>query len=67
MKRVHVTIEPDGSATVYAEGYTGKSCRDATRDIEAALGHVIRDEAKSAMWIPEQQANRLKAGNGGRS
>ena len=39
-KTIEITVSPEGSVSVKAQGFTGSSCRDATRDIERALGVV---------------------------
>lgn len=38
MKRIVVTISPEGKATVEAFGFTGSACKSATKPIEDALG-----------------------------
>lgn len=35
---IEVVINPDGSITIEAVGYTGGACVEATRALEAALG-----------------------------
>ncbi len=35
---ISVTIAPDGSVEIETSGFTGKSCQDATRALEAWLG-----------------------------
>ena len=38
MKRIEITIAPDGSSTVETKGFTGSTCRAASQWIEQALG-----------------------------
>lgn len=38
MKTITVTIDPSGKSTVEADGFTGKSCTEATLALEKALG-----------------------------
>ena len=38
MKTIEVTISPTGESTVQNKGFTGSSCRDASKFIEQALG-----------------------------
>lgn len=38
MKRIKVTIEPNGKPKVEAEGFVGGSCKEATKEILKALG-----------------------------
>ncbi len=37
-KKIEITVSPEGSVSIKTHGFTGGSCRDATRDIERALG-----------------------------
>jgi hypothetical protein len=37
-KRIEITVTPEGSVSIKTQGFHGGSCRDATRDLERALG-----------------------------
>jgi hypothetical protein len=37
-KTIEITVSPEGAVSIKTAGFTGSSCRDATRDIERALG-----------------------------
>ena len=37
-KRIEITVSPQGDIAIKTSGFTGGSCRDATRDLERALG-----------------------------
>jgi hypothetical protein len=37
-KTITITVSPEGSVSIKTAGFTGSSCRDATRDLERALG-----------------------------
>ena len=37
-RRIEITVSPEGATSIKASGFTGSSCRDATRDLERALG-----------------------------
>jgi hypothetical protein len=37
-KTIEVTVSPEGAVSIKTAGFTGSSCRDATRDLERALG-----------------------------
>ncbi len=37
-KRIEITVSPEGATSIKTSGFTGSSCRDATRDLERALG-----------------------------
>jgi hypothetical protein len=53
-KTIEITVSPDGATSIKTTGFTGSSCRDATRDLERALGVSGRESL-----LPEyfQQAN----------
>ena len=62
-KRIEITVSPEGATSIKTAGFTGGSCRDATRDLERALGVAGKESL-----LPEyfQQANtgeQLKQGN----
>ena len=33
-----MTVSPEGATTIKTSGFTGSSCKDATRELERALG-----------------------------
>ena len=37
-KTIQITVSPEGAVSIKTQGFTGGSCRDATRDLERALG-----------------------------
>lgn len=45
MKKVIVTITPEGKILVEAEGYTGNSCEEATKFLRS-LGTVTEEQKK---------------------
>ena len=53
-KTIEITVSPEGATSIKTTGFTGSSCRDATRDLERALGVSGRESL-----LPEyfQQAN----------
>lgn len=63
MARIIVTIDPEGRATVKAEGYRGKSCQDATKAIRAALGQETSEKKTPDYYLSETAGNRQTAGN----
>ena len=42
-KTIEITVSPDGATSIKTTGFTGSSCRDATRDLERALGVAGRE------------------------
>jgi hypothetical protein len=42
-KTIEITVSPEGAVSIKTAGFTGSTCRDATRDIERALGVAGRE------------------------
>ena len=60
MKKIKVTIDQLGGATVEAIGFNGQGCIEATRKIEAALGsepavRIEKPEINNVATEGEQQ------------
>lgn len=54
MKRIEITVSPDGQSKVETFGYSGSECRDASRLIEQALGQSTGEELKSEFYLSRQ-------------
>jgi len=37
-RTIEITVSPEGATSIKTSGFTGSSCKDATRDLERALG-----------------------------
>ena len=37
-KTIEITVSPEGATSIKTSGFTGSSCKDATRELERALG-----------------------------
>ena len=37
-KIIEITVSPKGETAIQTKGFSGGECRDASRDLEAALG-----------------------------
>jgi len=37
-KKIEITVSPQGTTNIKTSGFSGGSCRDATRELERALG-----------------------------
>jgi len=42
--KIEIVVSPSGETTVATNGFTGKSCRDASKFIEQALGQQIHEQ-----------------------
>jgi len=46
-KTIEVTVSPKGETSIQTKGFSGESCREATRNLEAALGVRSREQLTS--------------------
>ncbi|MEI8375838.1 MAG: DUF2997 domain-containing protein [Planctomycetota bacterium] len=61
-KIIEVTVSPTGQTTIATKGFTGSSCRDASKFIEQALGQqtseTLTAEFHQAQAVDQQQQQR---------
>ena len=46
MRKIKVKILPSGRVEIETEGFKGKACLDATREVEKLLGIVVDEKKK---------------------
>lgn len=64
-KTIHVTIDPCGRPTIDAQGFTGQSCKKATKPLEDALGVTPGTSevmVKPEINLPDQQSGQMTMG-----
>lgn len=61
-KEIIVTVDALGSTEVETKGFTGKSCADATKELEAALGKVTADRKTADYYKTEVKAGQKARG-----
>ena len=61
-KTIEIIVTPNGETTVRAKGFAGDSCRDATRDLERALGEVAGEQLTPEFYLNQSahQENRTQ-------
>jgi len=62
MKIIEITISPTGETTVQTKGFTGSSCRDASRLLEQALGRSAQDRLTSEYFCQQTEQQHLREG-----
>jgi hypothetical protein len=62
-KRIEITVSPEGATSIKASGFTGSSCRDATRDLEQALGIAGREHLLPEFYGEMSTGEQLRQGN----
>jgi len=50
MQKIKLVIPLKGNPTLTTEGFSGPACKEATRDLERALGKVVKDTPTTEMY-----------------
>jgi len=62
-KRIEITVSPEGAVSIKTTGFTGSSCKDATRELERALGVASKETLLPEFHLQQAQQNRLSQGS----
>jgi hypothetical protein len=62
-KKIEITVSPEGATSIKTSGFTGSSCKDATRDLERALGVAGREHLQPEYFYRASTDERLRQGN----
>jgi hypothetical protein len=62
MTTIHIIIDPQGQVRLETKGFTGASCREASRSLEQALGLTESDQPTSELYqqATSQETERHK-------
>ena len=60
---IEITVTPTGESTVQTKGFTGSSCRDASRFVEQALGQRTGEKLTAEFHSGQsvQQTNQVQS------
>ena len=61
-KKIEITVDPQGGVSVKTNGFTGSSCRDASRFIEQALGVAGRETLLPDFHAQSQAGEHIRQG-----
>ena len=62
-KTIEVTVTPEGATSIKTTGFTGGSCKDATRDLERALGAAGRESLLPVYFQQQAGQNQIQQGS----
>ena len=62
-KKIEITVSPLGSTTIKTSGFTGMSCKDATRELERALGVASNETLTPEFHAGTQTGEQIRQGN----
>ena len=63
MKTIEITVSPEGATSIKTSGFTGSSCRDATRDLERALGLAGKESLLPEYYQRASTGAQIRQGN----
>jgi len=61
-KKIEITVNPEGAVSMKTTGFTGDSCRDATRELERALGMSGRERLLPEFFVRNGNSERIQQG-----
>lgn len=61
-KKITVRVDKTGATTVATEGFQGTACKDATAQLEKALGTVKSDTPTQEQYAPPEQVTTIGGG-----
>ena len=62
IKTIEITVSPEGATSIKTSGFTGGSCKDATRDLENALGVAGRETLQPEYFNGTNTGEQLRQG-----
>ena len=62
-KKIEITVSPEGATSIKTLGFSGRSCKDATRELERALGLAGKESLLPEFYGQTSTGERLQQGN----
>jgi hypothetical protein len=60
VRTIEITVSPKGETRVETRGYTGGSCREASKFIEEALGRATAEHLTAAFYAAQELRQDLR-------
>ena len=60
MKTIEITVDPQGRTKVETKGFTGSSCREASRFVEEALGQRTAEQVTAGFYVAQEARQDLR-------
>ncbi len=60
MKTIEIIVSPQGQINVQTKGFSGSSCRDASKFLEQALGHRTEESLTSEFYASQGATQQHK-------
>lgn len=62
-RRIDITVSSEGAVSIKTSGFTGSSCKDATRGLESALGVAGRESLLPEFYGQTSTGEQIRQGN----
>ena len=62
-KKIEITVSPEGATSIKTTGFSGSSCKAATRDLERALGVAGRETLQPEYFQQQAGQSQIQQGN----
>jgi hypothetical protein len=62
-RTIEITVSPEGATSIKTSGFTGSSCKDATRELERALGVAGRESLLPEFYGQVANAEQIRQGS----
>jgi hypothetical protein len=62
-KEIEITVSPEGATSIKTTGFSGSSCKDATRDLERALGVAGRESLLPEYFNRTNTGEQIRQGS----
>ena len=62
-KTIEITVSPEGATSIKTTGFTGGSCKDATRELERALGVAGRESLLPEYFQQQSGRSQIQQGS----
>ena len=62
-RTIEITVSPEGATSIKTSGFSGGSCKDATRELERALGLAGKESLLPEFYGQTSTGERLQQGN----
>jgi hypothetical protein len=62
-KKIEIVVNPEGAVSIKTVGFAGRSCKDATRDLERALGVAGREHLQPEYFQQGNTGEQIRQGS----
>ena len=62
-KTIEITVSPEGATSIKTSGFSGGSCKDATRELERALGLAGKESLLPEFYNQTSTNAQVQQGN----